>query len=173
MGARRAGRLAPDQRSGVTIMDRFLGELKMDAPVRHVPVTNAPVTDGPLTAAPVADAPGGKAALASSRAKAAVLTALVLFGAYFYAAQETKYAAAAASSQALPREMRQTLAQLAAGNDDAAAVQVRRVFYDKQEGQYCGELNGGISPGGELRSKDGMRVIVCGPGLHGSGQPSP
>jgi hypothetical protein len=163
-------------------MDRFLGEVKIDrpaprGPVRHIPVTNAPLAEAPpapapVAPAPVADAPGGKAAQASSRAKALVLTACVLFGAYFYAAQEAKYAASAGAPQALPREMRQTLAQLAAGNDEAASVQVRGVFYDKHEGQYCGELNGANAAVAEPRSRDGMRIFVCGPGLRAGGEPS-
>lgn len=129
----------------MTIMDRFLGEVKMDAPV------SCP--------------PGGKAALASSRAKAAVLVACVLLGAHFYAAQERKNAAQASAAQALPREMQQTLAQYSASNEDAAAVQVRKVFYYEQEGVYCGEVNGRNSHGGDLRFKDGVRIFVCGPGL--------
>jgi hypothetical protein len=146
MGARRAWRLAPDQRSGVTIMDRFLGEAKMDAPL------SCP--------------PGGKAALASSRAKAGVLVACVLLGAYFYAAQERKNAASASAAQALPRDMQETLAQFsAARTEDAAAVQVRKMFYYEQEGVYCGEVNGRNSRGGDLRFKDGVRIFVCGPGL--------
>jgi hypothetical protein len=163
-------------------MDRFLGEVKIDRPaprvqVRHMPVSDAswadaPIADMPPATAPVADAPGGKAALASRRAKALVLIACVLSGAWFYAAQETKYAAAASASQALPPGMRQTLAQLATGTGDAAPVQVRGVFYDKHEGQYCGELNGRNAPAGELQSKDGMRVFVCGPGLHAGAPPS-
>jgi hypothetical protein len=162
MGARRDEWLAPVQRSGVTIMDRFLGEVKLEAPVRHVPVTHAPAANAPVANASIADAPGGKAAQASSRAKAAVLIACVLLGAYFYAAQEKKNAATAHAVQ-------ETLEQLAAGPADAAAQ--GRVFHDKQGNVYCGELGGHNARAAELRLKDGMRLFVCGPGRRAGGPP--
>jgi hypothetical protein len=148
-------------------MDRFLGEVKIErpaprAPARHVPVTHAPVANAPV-ANTIADAPGGKAAQASSRAKAAVLIACVLLGAYFYAAQEKKNAATAHAVQ-------ETLEQLAAGPADAAAVQ-GRVFHDRQGNVYCGELGGHNARGAELRLKDGMRLFVCGPGPRAGGPP--
>jgi hypothetical protein len=127
-------------------MDRFQGEVKMDAPVSYVP--------------------RGKAALASSRAKAGVVTACILLGVYLYGVQERQHAAAAGAVQALPHEMEETLAQLAARNEDAAAAQVRKAFYDKQADVYCGEVNGTKGARGELRSPDGVRIFVCGPGPH-------
>jgi hypothetical protein len=147
-------------------MDRFLGEVEIErpaplAPARHVPVTHAPVASAPVANAIAA--PGGKAARASSRAKAVVLTACVLLGAYFYAAQEKKNAATAHAVQ-------ETLEQLAAGPADAAALQ-GRVFHDRQGNVYCGELGGHNARGGELRLKDGMRLFVCGPGPRAGGPP--
>jgi hypothetical protein len=115
--------------------------------------------------APVSYVPGGKAALASSRTKAGVVIACVLLGVYLYAAQERKHAAAAGAVQALPREMQATLAQLAARNGEATAVQVRKPFYDKQAGVYCGEIDGASGSRGEPRPGDGVRIFVCGPGL--------
>jgi hypothetical protein len=144
MGARRAWQLATDQGSGVTIMDRFFGEVKIEVPKSYPP--------------------GGKAALASSRAKAGVLVACMLFGVYFYSAQERKHAAAASAAKALPREMRQTLSHLSV-RDDPTALQVRKVFYDKDDDVVCGEVDGRNRRPGKPGAHDDVRIFVCGPAL--------
>jgi hypothetical protein len=125
-------------------MDRFFGEVKVDVPMSH--------------------APAGKAAQASSRAKACFLAACVVLGAYLYFSQESQNAVAAATAPAMPGEMQGLMVHLAAKGGDPAAMQIRNRFYNQQDGVYCGEVNGLDSRGGELKFKDGVRVFVCGPG---------
>jgi hypothetical protein len=144
MGARRAWQLAPDQGSGVTIMDRYFGEVKIEVPKAY--------------------APGGKAALASSRGKAVFVVACILLGGYLYNVQERKHAAAASAAQALPREMRQTLSHLSP-RDDPAALHIRKVFYDKEDGVVCGEVDGRKRHAGQPGAQGEVRVFVCGPAL--------
>jgi hypothetical protein len=143
MGQCPAWRLAPHQLESVTIMDRFPAEVQVEVPMSY--------------------APGRKAALASSRAKACVLVICILLGARFYAVEEKKNAAGAA--QALPRQVQDLGLHFAAGSDDPASIRIRQVFYDKQEGVYCGEVNSRNVRGGDARFKDGVRIFVCGPGV--------
>jgi hypothetical protein len=152
MGEGPARRLAPAQCEGVTIMDRFPAEVQVNVPITY--------------------APGHKAALATSRAKAAVVIACVLLGAYFYAAEEKKNASASAA-QALPREVQDLGMYFAPSNDDPTSMRIRQVFYDKRDGVYCGEVNGRGARGGELRLKDGVRIFVCGPRVADRAGPDP
>jgi hypothetical protein len=124
-------------------MDRFFGEVKVDMPTSYPPA--------------------GKAARASSRAKAGFLAACVVLGAYLSFTQESRNAVAAAAPQ-LPGEMQGLMVHLAAKGADSAAMQIRNRFYNQQAGVYCGEVNGLDSRGGELKFKDGVRVFVCSPG---------
>jgi hypothetical protein len=111
-------------------------------------------------------APGRKAALASSRAKTGVLIACALLGAHFYVTQERKNAAPAAPPQELPREVQDLLSHLNVTSDERTTAQIGKIFYDSRNHVYCGEVNGHNTRGGDARLKDGMRVFVCGPGLH-------
>lgn len=142
MGAPPARGLAQSQWEDLTIMDRFFGEGKVEAPISHVPA--------------------GKAALASSRAKAAVLATCVVLGAYLYFTQESRNAVAAATGP-LPSGMQGLMVHLAAKGGDPAAMQIRNRFYSQRDGVYCGEVNGLDRSGGALKFKDGVRVFVCGP----------
>lgn len=114
----------------------------------------------------ISTAGSGKAAAASSRAKRGFLVVCVLLATSLYVSQErTRAAAEARLGQAHP-EMHAVAARFAQPGDDPAALAVRGLFYDSKDGVYCGEVNGRTSRGAEVRFKDGVRIFVCGPGLH-------
>jgi hypothetical protein len=109
-----------------------------------------------------------KAALASSRAKRGVLIACVLIGTSVYVSEEKKRAAADADGLGVHREMQELMARFAVKFDNSASVSVRNLYYDKQDQVYCGEVNGRTGRGGQVKFKDGVRIFVCGPGVHDS-----
>lgn len=110
----------------------------------------------------IAPATSGKAAAASVRAKRACLVACVLVATSFYVSEEKNHAGATPGPQ---REVKDLMAHFAVKFDDAASVNLRKVFYDKQDGVYCGEVNGHSDRGGDVKLKDGVRIFVCGPGV--------
>jgi basic membrane lipoprotein Med (substrate-binding protein (PBP1-ABC) superfamily) len=114
----------------------------------------------------MSQSPDKKAALASSRAKRAVLVACVVIGTGVYVSQEKRRAAADAGGVGLHREMQELMARFAVKFDTSVAVNVRNLYYDKQDRVYCGEVNGRTDRGSEIKFKDGVRIFVCGPGVH-------
>lgn len=113
----------------------------------------------------ISHGPGGKAAAASTTAKRACLLACVVLAAGMYVSQERSRAAAEARlPQAYP-DAPALAARLAQqrGNKGPA---VRNVFYDSKDGVYCGEVDGTPRRPAEVRFRDGVRIFVCGPGVH-------
>jgi hypothetical protein len=107
---------------------------------------------------------GGKAAAASTRAKRGFLVLCVLLAAAMYVSQERSRAQADARLGGASPEMHALAARFSQPGD-AAALTVRKLFYDRQDGVYCGEVNGRTSGGAEVRFRDGVRIFVCSPGL--------
>lgn len=109
-------------------------------------------------------APGGKAAAASFRAKRAVLVACVVLASARYVSEERSHAAARARLSGAQPEIQRAVSRFAVQPQDPAALALRRFFYDKKDGVYCGELDSRTSRGAELKLKDGVRIFVCGSG---------
>jgi hypothetical protein len=116
----------------------------------------------------MSQSPDKKAALASSRAKRGFLIACVLLAASIYVSEEKKRAAADAAGLGMRREMQELMARFAVRFDNPASVNVRNLYYDKEDRVYCGEVNGRGSHGREMKLKDGVRIFVCGPGVRNS-----
>lgn len=108
---------------------------------------------------------GSKAAAASSRAKRAILIFCGLLAASSYLAEEKHRAADDAHGQGIYRETHDLVARFAVRFDDAASIKVGKLFYEKQDRVYCGEVNGRDGHGDDLKLKDGVRIFVCGPGV--------
>jgi hypothetical protein len=107
-------------------------------------------------------APSGKAAAASNRAKRGFLVACLLLAAGLYIQQEPSHRDAGASQR---DELQDLQAHFAVRFDESASVNVRRVFYNKEDGVSCGEVNGRDNRGGTVKLKDGVRIFVCGPSV--------
>jgi hypothetical protein len=116
----------------------------------------------------MSQSPDRKAALASSRAKRGFVIACVLLGVSIYVSEEKKRAAADAAGLGMRREMQELMARFAVKFDNSASLNVRNLYYDKQDGVHCGEVNGRTSRGAQMKLKDGVRIFVCGPGVHDS-----
>lgn len=110
--------------------------------------------------------PGGKAAAASTRAKRACLLACVVLAAGMYVSQERSRAAAEARLREAHPEVPALASRLAQQRGNPAAPAVHNVFYDGKDRVYCGEVGGKAAPGAEVRFRDGVRIFVCGPGVH-------
>jgi hypothetical protein len=115
----------------------------------------------------ISTGPGGKAAAAGSRAKRGFLLACVLLAAVMYVSQERSRAAADARLSVARPEMHELVSRFLAQPDDPAVVTVHKLFYDRREDVYCGEVNSRNSRGAEVKFKDGVRIFVCGPDVHG------
>lgn len=114
----------------------------------------------------ISNTQGGEAAAASNRTKRTVLALCMLLAAGMYVSQERSRATLPEVRPGQARPDMHEVAARYARPGDAAALAVRKVFYDGQEGVYCGEVSGRTSTGAEARFRDGVRIFVCGPGLH-------